>query len=111
MNMEYSSISVRLRAKLFNFFLAMIVLIDKVIKSVENGDIVVGVFLDFSKAFDAVDHEILSKLHHYGIKAIALNWFRSYLENRKQFVTYNGVESSLQLIRCGVPQGSILGPL
>ena len=96
----------------YSTYLAMTVLVDKLVKSVENGDIVVGVFLDFSKAFDTVDHEILlSKLHHYGIRGIALNWFKSYQENRKQFVTYNSVESSLQLIRCGVPQGSILGPL
>ena len=78
----------------------------------ENGEIVIGVFLDFSKAFDTVDHSILlSKLNHYGIRGIAHNWFESYLCNRKQFVTYNGVQSTMKTIKCGVPQGSILGPL
>ena len=73
---------------------------------------VIGVFLDFSKAFDTVDHDILLfKLSHYGIRDNALLWFKSYLSNRNQFVTYDGVRSSLKTIKCGVPQGSILGPL
>ena len=85
---------------------------DKLIKSIENGDHVVGVYLDFSKAFDTVNHTILlTKLHHYGIRGQALNWFKSYLDNRKQFVTYNDVRSTLKNMPCGVPQGSILGPL
>ena len=85
---------------------------DKLIKSMDNGDHVIGVFLDFSKAFDTVDHLIISnKLHHYRIRGSALDWFRSYLSNRQQFFTYNYVSSDTKTIKCGVPQGSILGPL
>ena len=92
-------------------YLALTVLMDELIKSIENGDHVVGVYLDFSKAFDAVNHEILiTKLNH-GIRGQALNWFRSYLEGRKQFVTYDNVQSKLKNIPCCVPQSSILGPL
>ena len=92
--------------------LALTVLMDKLIKSIENGDHVIGVFLDFSKAFDTVDHSILlNKLHHYRIRGSALDWFRSYLSNRQQFVTYNDVSSGTKVLKCGVPQGSILGPL
>ena len=91
--------------KSYSNYLAITVLIDKLVKLVENGDYVVGVFLDFSKAFDTVAHEILlTKLHHYGIRGKALNWFKSYLENRKQFVTYNGIEPSLLSIRCAPPK-------
>ena len=59
-----------------------------------------------------VDHEILlHKLYHYGIRGTALQWFRSYLANRQQFVTVNGVDSTTTEMKYGVPQGSILGPL
>ena len=92
--------------------LALIYLIDKISNALENGDCVLGVFLDFSKAFDTVNHDILfTKLHHYGIRGVALDWFKSYLKDRKQYVCFNGTDSCTKYIRCGVPQVSILGPL
>ena len=85
---------------------ALIMVIDKIMNSLNNGDIVLGLFLDFSKAFDCVNHDILiKKLFHYGIRGNCLDWFRNYLLSRKQYVIYK------QSISCGVPQGSILGPL
>ena len=70
----------------------------------------IGIFLDLSKAFDTVDHDILlSKLSYYGIKGKYNNWIKSYLNNRRQFVIDE--KSGLLSITCGVPQGSILGPL
>ena len=76
-------------------YMALMVLIDKLTKALENGDYVIGMFLDFSKAFDTVKHHILlEKLEYYGIRGSALAWFESYLANRQQYVTYNGVKSS-----------------
>ena len=93
-------------------YMALMILIDKLISSLDKGEMVIGIFLDFSKAFDTVDHEILlQKLFHYGVRGCALDWFRSYLCGRKQYVTYNNVSSNTKSINCGVPQGSILGPL
>ena len=85
---------------------------EKVSLALYRNEHAVGVFLDFSKAFDTVYHNILlDKLEHYGIRGVALDWVRSYLSNRLQFVQFSGQCSSLQSISCGVPQGSILGPL
>ena len=92
--------------------LALLFLVDKVSTALENGDFVLGLLLDFSKAFDTVNHDILYlKLEKYGIRGTALNMFKSYLSNRQQYVVYDGVKSENKKIICGVPQGSILGPL
>ena len=86
--------------------------VDDISQAMANKKLTLGVFIDLSKAFDTVDHEILlQKMKIYGICGVELLWFKSYLTNRQQFVTIDDVISSLQYIKCGVPQGSILGPL
>ena len=93
-------------------FMAIMEMFDRISSAVDNGEYSVGIFIDLSKAFDTINHSILlDKLHHYGIRGIGLDWFRSYLQSKQQYVFLNGVSSSLKYIDCGVPQGSILGPL
>ena len=78
----------------------------------ESGNIAIGVFVDFQKAFDTVNHNILiKKLNHYGIRGTANKWFESYLNKRKQCVSIAGQQSEYRYINHGVPQGSVLGPL
>ena len=97
---------------LHNTTSALIEITDYLYKSLDEGYYVAGVYLDVQKAFDSVDHEILiNKLQHYGIRGFLLQWFKSYLNNRKQFTLVNGINSDLDSIKCGVPQGSALGPL
>ena len=92
--------------------MALITLVDIVTEAQDNRDYVVGVFLDFSKAFDTVDHSILlDKMFIYGVRNIALEWFKDYLTGRAQYVAYDRFKSSNSEIKCGVPQGSILRPL
>lgn len=92
--------------------LALLDVIDSCYKNIDDGNKVLGVFLDLQKAFDTVNHEILLyKLSHYGIRGVMYNWFKSYLIGRKQFTVANNVSSNLEEIHCGVPQGSVLGPL
>ena len=92
--------------------LALMLSVDKIISALDRNNFVLGIFLDFSKAFDTIDHAILlQKLDNYGIRGIANEWFRSYLTDRYQYVCYDGTNSTYRKIVCGVPQGSILGPL
>ena len=72
----------------------------------------IGIFLDLSKAFDTIAHDILlKKLLQYGFRGKVHNWFASYLQNRKQYTCMNGNKSTRQEIYKGVPQGSGLGPI
>ena len=92
--------------------LALIEITDNIIKDLESGKCSAGIFIDFKKAFDTVDHNILlSKLEHYGIRGQTLEWLKSYITNRQQFAYVNGKNSKMEQITCGVPQGSVLGPL
>ena len=91
---------------------ALISLTEKIKKTIDDGNYGCGVFIDLKKAFDTVNHDILlKKLEHYGMRSVPLEWFRSYLTNRKQYVSVCGNTSETLEITCGVPQGSVLGPL
>ena len=91
---------------------AMTEIILKIIEAIENKNYSLGVFLDLSKAFDSISHNILlTKLFRYGVRGIALDWFKSFLSNRHQYVQIDNAQSSTQSIEYGVPQGSVLGPL
>ena len=91
---------------------ALLQITEKIRETIDKGKFGCGIFIDLRKAFDTVNHKILlQKLDHYGIRGSALSWFESYLDNRKQYVYVNGESSDLKIISCGVPQGSVLGPL
>ena len=86
--------------------------VDFITKSMSDGKHVLGIFIDLSKAFDTLDHQILlHKLFNYGIRGPAHALLTSYLNDRQQYVDFNGVSSDILGIKYGVPQGSILGPL
>ena len=85
---------------------------EKVSSALDKQEYSLGVFIDLSKAFDTLDHQILlKKCSHYGIRGSLLLWLHSYLNSRSQFVQFLGNRSGTLHINCGVPQGSILGPL
>ena len=92
--------------------MAVLELINNIYQGFENNEFIVGIFVDLKKAFDTVNHSILlDKLSYYGIRGIPLAWLSSYLSNRQQYVLVNDCSSSYNTIKCGVPQGSVLGPL
>ena len=88
-------------------------LANQVYESFERNKYILGVFIDLSTAFDTVNHSVLiKKLQMYGVRGVNLAWFRSYLANRKQYISLgHDRKTDTQNIICGVPQGSILGPL
>ena len=93
-------------------YMPLLLLQDKITKAFEKNNLICGIYLDLKKAFDTVDHEILTlKLQAYGITDTALTIIKSYLSNRFQCVEYLTTRSPLCPINIGVPQGSILGPL
>ena len=91
---------------------ALIELTDNIKRGLDNKQYTCGIFIDLCKAFDTVDHNILlNKMHHYGIRGVVYKLFKSYLTNRMQYTSVNNYTSKLQHLNCGVPQGSVLGPL
>ena len=98
--------------KLHSTELASLELVDRVRSDIDNGKMLLSIFLDLSKALDTLDHSILfRKLTHYGLSQTAIRWFSSYLVGRRQLVEFDGTWSTLVSISTGVPLGSILGPL
>ena len=92
--------------------LAINSLLGNVNESFEEKKNNICIFLDFAKAFDTVNHQILlKKLNYYGIRGHSLRWFENYLQERKQCVSIGNTNSDVKILKCGVPQGSILGPL
>ena len=85
---------------------------NKIVDAFESNEFALGVFIDLSKAFDTINHTILlSKLNRYGIRGRALDFFSSYLDNRLQCTRFGSFVSDFKTITCGIPQGSLLGPL
>ena len=110
--MDYINKNNFLNEKQFGFrpnhstYKAVIELVDKTANAVERNEPTLGMFLD------SINHNILLyKLEYYGFRGVALDWFKSHLSNRKQFVRHQMHDSDHKIINCGVPQGSILGPL
>ena len=89
---------------------ALIELVQKITASNDSKKVTIGIFIDLKKAFDTIDHSVLlQKLEYYGIRGLPHAWLTSYLEKRKQYVCVNNVKSELLKVKCGAPQGSILG--
>ena len=97
--------------KKYSTKLSLINLINTLMRSMDEGKVTLGIFIDFQKAFDTINHDILlEKMAHYGIRGVALQWFVNYLLNRSQALCYKEATSARKNITCGVPQGSVLGP-
>ena len=91
---------------------ALLNITEEWLNSIDKGEYIGVIMLDLQKAFDTVNHAILiQKLCNYGLNVNVINWFESYLKDRSHVTTINGIKSNVQISTCGIPQGSILGPL
>ena len=91
---------------------ALIQLTESIRQTLDEGSCGCGIFVYLQRAFDTANHKmLLHKLEYYGIHGVCNDWFKSYVSDRKQFVSINGYNSDLMPVICGVPQGSVLGPL
>lgn len=91
---------------------AMFTALNEIYTSINNKLHTAAVFWDFAKAFDCVNHQILiRKMDFYGVRGVPLKWFKSYLQDRHQFVRVSESTSNSKTVKCGVPQGSVLGPI
>ena len=91
---------------------AMNYISNKFLSNINNGLYTCACLIDLSKCFDCVHNELLlQKVTQYGIFNVEHNWFKSYLHNRQQIVTFNNRTSSVKNIDIGVPQGTVLGPI
>ena len=115
---QYLSVNTLLHANQYGFRakysteVALNELVDRIYSQLDDKKIPIALFMDLSKAFDTIDHEILiTKMEHYGITNLESKWFKSYLSDGKQYVEFNNTQSATEIITTGVPQGSILGPL
>ena len=98
--------------KNYSTSIAVLDVVNMIQNETYDGNFVLGVFMDLQKAFDTVNFDILlKKLELYGFRGHCHDWLRSYLTNRTQFTVVNGHSSSTSTITCGVPQGTVLGPL
>ena len=87
-------------------------LVDNMINQIDNGKTPIYIYIDLSKAFDTLNHDILiHKLNYYGVKGSELKLFDNYLSNRKQYTEVNGYKSNTQMIQARVPQGLYLGTI
>ena len=92
--------------------MAILEFVNNVYEGFESNEYTIGIFLDLKKAFYSVNHQtLIDKLNFYGIRGIPLALLSSYLDNRQQYIMVNGHVSSNNTVVCGVPQGSVLGPL
>jgi len=98
--------------KSYSTSIAVIDVVNMIEKELHDKKFVLGIFMNLQKAFDTINLNILlDKLHHYGFRETSFNWFKTYLIGRSQFTVVNGEKSLIKITNCGVPQGTVLGPL